>query len=73
MSKIRKRYIAKLLVKAGELIQEDTDITVANIMCTVMRSINISDSNKDPYFMTDEDFSSALENTLESLKNKDND
>ncbi len=73
MENYRKRYISKLLSEAGDLIQEHDDISIANIMATVFRPKNMKGDNKDPYFMTDEEFSSALESTIEGLKEMKND
>jgi hypothetical protein len=64
MENFRKKVISD---KLRELIMENKDFSVANLMMTVMRPINISGGTKDPYFMSDEDFSAALEKTIDEL------
>lgn len=68
MDSYRKKHIAELLVEAGELIQDRPDITISQIMATVFRSKNMQGENKDPFHMTDLEFSSALTTTLKDLK-----
>mgnify|MGYP007101582904 CR=1 FL=1 len=68
MESYRKRLIGQLLTRTGEIIQSNPDISISQIMVTVLRPKNMKGDSKDPFFMTDEDFSSALETTLDDLK-----
>lgn len=69
MEKIyRKIHISRLLKQVGELIQENPDVTIAQIMVTTLRPQNINSENKDAFYMSDEDFSSSLESTIDEYK-----
>jgi thioredoxin-related protein len=64
MENFRKKVISD---KLRELIMDNKDFSVANLLMTVMRPVNMTNGDKDPYFMSDEDFSAALEKTIDDL------
>lgn len=47
---------------------ENDAYNVAQLLTTIMRSKNQTGGSKDPYQMTDEDFSSALDDTLTEIE-----
>jgi hypothetical protein len=69
MQNYRKTIIAENLSK---LITENTEYTVANLLVSVLRNKNNSNSAPEPYNMSDEDISSTLEKmVLELSKTED--
>ena len=65
MENFRKKVITD---KLRDLIMENKDFSVANLMMTVLRTKNMKNGATEPYFMSDEDFSAALEKTIDELK-----
>jgi hypothetical protein len=68
MRKYRRKKIAENLAL---LIEDNDDYTVAQILCTIMRSKNNASENM--YDMTDENFSAALQDTITELNETEND
>lgn len=61
---------ASIAGKLNKLIVDNPEYTVANLVHTIMRTKNIRTGDTDSYFMSDEDFLVALEDTAKQLKEK---
>lgn len=61
---------ASIASKLSKLIVDNPEYTVANLVETILRTKNIRSGEKESYFMSDEDFLVALEDTFKQLKEK---
>lgn len=66
--KIRRNKIA---VSLSEIITKTSDLSVANLLCSIMRRKGKKSVLEGGYFMSDEDFSASLEEIERELYDRD--
>ena len=58
--------------KLNRLVKDNRDLSICNVIMTVLRGKYNTSKEKDPYYMSDVDFSYAVESVEEELKKEVN-